>query len=234
MNSNSPLEPIVVCKNIYKFYGEGATRVEALRGVDLTINRGELRLLMGPSGSGKTTLISIIAAILTQDEGECLINNIDLNHLPDQEKTRYRGKNLGFVFQLFNLVKTITVEENIAIPRLLQNVKRKEALQRAKNLMEELDMGDKVGTSPADLSGGQQQRVAIARALIHEPQIIICDEPTSFLDHITGHKIMELLQKLVRTKKITVIVVTHDPRIEKYADNIDFLEDGKIIPAPTS
>ncbi len=230
MNLNSsPSEPIVVCKNIRKFYGYGVTRVEALRGIDLTINKGELRLLMGPSGSGKTTLISIIAAILSQDTGECLVNNLDLNHLPDQEKTRYRGKNIGFVFQIFNLIKMITVEENIAIPLLLQNVGRIAALNAAKELLVKFGMEDKIGTHPDKLSGGQQQRVAIARALVHKPQIIICDEPTSFLDHGTGKLIMELLQDLVRNENLTCIVVTHDSRIEKYADSIDFLEDGRIV-----
>ena len=229
MNSENSSKPIVVCKNIHKFYGVGATRVEALKGVDITINRGELRLLMGPSGSGKTTLISIIAAILTQSEGECLVNNIDLNHLPDREKTHYRGKNIGFVFQIFNLIKMITVEENIAIPLLLQNVNRRQALDAAKELLVKFGMEDKIGTHPDKLSGGQQQRVAIARALVHKPQIIICDEPTSFLDQITGQLIMELLQSLVKHENLTCIVVTHDSRIEIFADKIDVLEDGKIV-----
>jgi putative ABC transport system ATP-binding protein len=227
MNSNHK-HPIVICKDIRKSYGVGSNRVEALRGVDLTINKGELRLLMGPSGSGKTTLISIIAAILSQDTGQCLVNGLELTQLADQEKTRYRGNHIGFVFQIFNLVPMLTLEENISIPLLLQNVNRKEALEHAKELLNDFGMSDKIGVFPNQLSGGQQQRVAIARALIHNPDIIVCDEPTSFLDHVTGAKIMELLQGLVRDKKLTCIVVTHDPRIEKYADKIDHLEDGKI------
>lgn len=226
---NSSPQPVIVCKNISKFYGEGSNRVAALKDVNLTINKGELRLLMGPSGSGKTTLISIIAAILTQSAGECLINNLDLNNLSDEEKTLYRGKYVGFVFQIFNLVPMLTVEENISVPLLLQNVGRKEALERSKILLEELGMADKIGSSPKQLSGGQQQRVAIARALVHEPQIIVCDEPTSFLDQATGHKIMELLRNLVKEKNISCIVVTHDSRIEQFADKIDYLEDGVIV-----
>lgn len=229
MNKETLSEPIVVCKNIRKFYGEGSSFVEALRGVNLTIHKGELRLLMGPSGSGKTTLISIVAGILTQDEGECFVNNLDLNHLPDQEKTLYRGRQIGFVFQIFNLIPMITIEENISIPLLLLKVNRKEALERAKELLSEFGMADKIGFYPKQLSGGQQQRVAIARALIHEPQLIVCDEPTSFLDHVTGHKIMELLRDLVKKKELSCIVVTHDSRIEQFADQIDQLEDGKII-----
>jgi putative ABC transport system ATP-binding protein len=230
MNSeNNQNIPTVVCKNIVKFYGEGANRVEALKNVNLEIHRGELRLLMGPSGSGKTTLISIIAGILTQDRGQCLINGIDLNSLSDQEKTHYRGDNIGFVFQVFNLIPMLTNEENISLPLLIQGVPRKEATERAKTLLTELGMGDKIGFFPKQLSGGQQQRIAIARALIHNPQIVVCDEPTSFLDHVTGGKIMELLRELVRKKNITLIVVTHDPRIVEYADKIDRLEDGQIV-----
>lgn len=221
-------QPTVICKNITKFFGKGPNRVEALRGINLEIKKGELRLLMGPSGSGKTTLISIIAGILTPDQGSCLINNIDLNKLSDEMRTLYRGKNIGFVFQVFNLIPMLTNEENIAIPLLIQGISKKDALERAKELLREFDMADKIGSIPTQLSGGQQQRIAIARALIHNPSILVCDEPTSFLDHHTGQKIMELLKNLVRKKNITLIVVTHDPRIVEYADKIDRLEDGKL------
>lgn len=222
-------ERVVTCKKVTKHYGEGAARVEALRGVDLVINPGELRLLMGPSGSGKTTLLSVIAGILTHDAGECLINNTDLNHLPDKQKTRYRAQHIGFVFQVFNLIPMLTNEENISVPLILNGAERKEALEKAKHLMGELGLGDKVGIPPTQLSGGQQQRIAIARALIHEPPIIVCDEPTSFLDHETGNKIMSLLREMVDKRKVTIIVVTHDPRITPFADKIDHLEDGRII-----
>jgi putative ABC transport system ATP-binding protein len=229
MSSDIKGEPIIVCKNIQKYYGNGPDRVEALKGVNLTINRGELRLLMGPSGSGKTTLISIIAGILTQSDGECLINNVHLNELREKEKTAFRGKQIGFVFQIFNLIPMITVEENVAIPLLLHKVDRKEAFQRAREIVAELGMADKFNALPSQLSGGQQQRVAIARALVHNPQIIVCDEPTSFLDHVTGNKIMTLLQDMVKKKNLTCIVVTHDPRIIPFADQIDHLEDGRIM-----
>lgn len=221
-------EPIIVCNGIFKHYGEGSSRVDALRGVNLQIKKGELRLLMGPSGSGKTTLISIIAGILTPNEGTCTINNIDLNRLPDIEKTNFRRDNIGFVFQAFNLVPMLTTIENISIPLLLKGIERKEAEERSKHVLRELGMADKIGSYPGDLSGGQQQRVAIARAIVHNPEIIVCDEPTSFLDHDTGIKIMELLKVMVTTKGLTLIVVTHDPRIVEFADNIDRLEDGEI------
>lgn len=227
-------QPIILCKELRKTYGEGTSQVEALRGVNLDIYKGELRLLMGPSGSGKTTLISIIAGILTQNSGQCLLNNLDLNHLPDREKTHYRGKHIGFVFQSFNLIPSLTVEENISIPLLLNGVSRNKANARADELMIELGIGDKMGTYPRNLSGGQQQRVAIARALAHRPEIIVCDEPTSYLDHENGMKIMSLLRDLVDKKNLTLIVVTHDPRIVEFADRIDRLEDGHIVSSETN
>ncbi len=221
--------PAIVCRDLHKFFGVGAARMEALRGVNLTINRGELRMLMGPSGSGKTTLISILAGILTQDSGECLMNGVDLNHLPDKQKTQYRGDHIGFVFQVFNLIPSLTLEENISIPLLLKNIPRGEANEKAKLLLKEFGMEEKIGTYPPELSGGQKQRVAIARGIIHDPDFIVCDEPTSFLDHQNGMKIMDLLRKMVEEKNLTAIVVTHDPRIKEFADRIDFLEDGRIV-----
>jgi putative ABC transport system ATP-binding protein len=221
--------PAVFCKNLKQHYGEGTARVEALRGVNLEVPSGTLNLLMGPSGSGKTTLISVIAGILTQESGECLINGTDINHLPDQQRTQYRAKNLGFVFQIFNLIPMLTNEENISIPLVISGTERKTAIQKSKHIMQELGLGDKIGMYPAQLSGGQQQRIAIARALAHEPSLVVCDEPTSFLDHVTGQHIMELLRQMVDQRKVTVVVVTHDPRIVDFADKIDYVEDGSVI-----
>lgn len=229
LKANPQNQLAVECRAIKKTYGTGTSRVEALRGVDLTIQRGELRLLMGPSGSGKTTLISIIAGILTQDAGQCMVLGTDLNHLADREKTHFRAGHIGFAFQIFNLIPMLTNEENVSIPLLLNGVKRSEALDKSKQLLSDLGLGDKIGTFPPDLSGGQQQRVAIARALIHDPPLIVCDEPTSFLDHKSGTKIMELIQEMVKKRKVTVIVVTHDQRILPFADKVDSLEDGRII-----
>jgi putative ABC transport system ATP-binding protein len=219
----------VICKNIHKFYGQGANRVEALKGIDLEIDKGELRLLMGPSGSGKTTLISVIAGILSHEVGECTVYGVDFSSMSDKDRTHYRGKNIGFVFQSFNLIPMLTVAENVSIPLLLQGVELKEAIKRSTAMLEELGIGEKSATFPRELSGGQQQRAAIARALVHQPELVVCDEPTSFLDHVTGAKIMEILKTMVTTKGITLIVVTHDPRITSYADHISKLEDGQII-----
>lgn len=186
-------------------------------------------MLVGPSGSGKTTLISVIGGILTQDKGECLINNVDLNHLPDQQKTQFRGKNIGFSFQTFNLIPTLTSEENVSLPLIILGMQKGEALEKAKNLLHNVGLGDKIGINPPELSGGQQQRVAIARSLIHDPLLVVCDEPTSFLDIDTGQKIMTLIRQIVDTKHITFIVITHDTRILHYADHINHLEDGIIV-----
>lgn len=226
--SSSKVDIAIRCHDIHKTYGSGENAVHALRGVSLSIPQGTLRLLMGPSGSGKTTLISIFSGILTPDSGECWVNGVNLGSLNDAEKTTFRGHNIGFVFQVFNLIPMLTIEENVSIPLLLQERPRKFALDRAKEVLAEMGMADKIGRLPTELSGGQQQRVAIARAIVHSPTLIVCDEPTSFLDHQTGNKIMEQLQELVRKKSVTIIVVTHDPRIVPFADEIAHLEDGVI------
>ncbi|MES2200184.1 MAG: ABC transporter ATP-binding protein [Chlamydiota bacterium] len=219
----------VVCKGITKVFGEGPTRVDVLRGVDLEVYEGELLMLMGPSGSGKTTLISIIAGILTQTGGDCLIADKDINHTSDDEKTSYRGKHIGFVFQSFNLIPMLSCAENVAIPLLLNHVEKKAAEDRGREALKEMEIGEKADVSPRNLSGGQQQRVAIARAMVHGPDLIVCDEPTSCLDHEMGLKIMGLLKKISMEKKKTVIVVSHDLRIVNFADRIVHLEDGKIV-----
>lgn len=228
-SSSRAEEDGIVCRDVHKTYGTGESCVHALRGVSLQISQGELRLLMGPSGSGKTTLISILSGILTQDSGECWVKGQNLTAMSEEEKTHFRIKNVGFVFQVFNLIPMLTIEENVSIPLLLGGMFRAEAVERSKQVLTDLAMGDKIGKTPSELSGGQQQRVAIARAIVHNPHFIVCDEPTSFLDLHTGLKIMELLQQLVRKSNVTIIVVTHDPRIVKFADRIDHLEDGLIV-----
>ncbi len=219
----------VICKNIKKTYGEGGAKVEALRGVDLEVKQGELLILMGPSGSGKTTLISIIAGILTQTEGECLVSNLNLNRMEDRKKTEYRGKHIGFVFQIFNLIPTLTCQENVSVPLLINKVDKATALKRAADLLQQVGIPEKHDVYPPQLSGGQQQRVAIARAMIHNPDLIVCDEPTSYLDHETGMKVMELLRSIVTDRGKTLIIVSHDVRITKFADRIVRLEDGRIV-----
>lgn len=219
----------VFCRGITKHFGEGSSKVEALRGVDLEVRQGECLILMGPSGSGKTTLLSVISGILTQDSGECLILNCNLNKMNDFEKTHYRGRHIGFVFQTFNLIPTLTSLENVSIPFILNTKDKKTALEKSRELLNLVGIADKINAYPPQLSGGQQQRVAIARAIIHNPDLVICDEPTSFLDHETGIKIMGLLRSMIPQKGKTLIVVSHDMRIVPFADRVIHLEDGKIV-----
>jgi len=228
--SSETNRPIAVsCKGITKTFGKKATAVAALRGVDLTIYQKEVLMITGPSGSGKTTLISVISGILDLDEGECLINGHNLNKMSDDELTLFRASHIGFIFQAFNLIPMFTAVENVAIPLILNGVSREEAYKRATDLLISVGLGDKLNVRPNELSGGQQQRVAIARACIHHPDLIVCDEPTSSLDHETGLKVMEALRQTVLSHDGTLIVVTHDPRIHQFADRIVKLEDGRIV-----
>jgi putative ABC transport system ATP-binding protein len=218
----------VQCEKVTKFYVTGATKVPALRGVDLEVHTGELLMLVGPSGCGKTTLISVMAGILDHDEGRCLVFDEDLRAMAQKRKARYRGSNIGFVFQAYNLLPTLTVLENVAVPLLINGTGRKEARQRAGHILEQVGLGDKVGSLPAQLSGGQQQRVAIARALVHGPRLIVCDEPTSALDADTGRKVMEVLRGTALSAERALIIVTHDNRIFNFADRIARMDDGQI------
>jgi putative ABC transport system ATP-binding protein len=219
----------VFCKSVTKSYVTGPTKVMALRGVDLEVRQGELLMLVGPSGCGKTTLISVVAGILDHDEGECLVFQRDLRGMGQTKKTRYRGQNVGFVFQAYNLLPTLTALENVSVPLLILGVARKEAQERAKDILEQVGLADRMFASPAQLSGGQQQRVAIARALIHGPKLIVCDEPTSALDAETGHRVMEVLRDSALSSERALIIVTHDNRIFNFADRIARMEDGRIV-----
>ncbi len=219
----------VSLRGVTKAYGAGTSRVQALRGVDLDVRLGELLMLVGPSGCGKTTLISVVAAILDHDEGEIVVFDRDLKSMSPGEKTRFRGANIGFVFQAYNLIPTITVTENVAIPLLILGSRRADALARAGEVLRAVGLGDKLEALPAALSGGQQQRVAIARALVNNPRLIVCDEPTSALDHDTGRLVMEVLRKNALSEDRALIIVTHDNRIFNFADRIARMDDGRII-----
>lgn len=222
------MQSVVTCRNIQKSYGDRHTPVIALRGVTLDIYAGELFMLVGPSGCGKTTLISIIAGILDPTGGTCEILSQNLSHLPPAKKSLFRSRHIGFVFQSFNLLPSLTAIENTAIPLIINNMSWNKALEEARDLLKQVGLEERMYALPAQLSGGQQQRIAIARALIHRPKIIVCDEPTSALDHHTGQTIMELMKALSKEYGTTLIIVTHDNRIFEYADRIGKMDDGII------
>ena len=225
---HEPEAPAVRCTGIVKTYGSGSTRVPALRGIDLEVRRGELLMLVGPSGCGKTTLISVMAGILDQDEGHCALFGTNLKSLKPAERTAFRGRSVGFVFQSFNLVPTLTAAENVAVPLLIAGKKHAAALEQAAVVLEQVGLRDRARSLPGQLSGGQQQRVAIARALVHEPRLIVCDEPTSSLDHQSGHQVLELLRRSAIREDRALVIVTHDARIFEFADRIARMDDGKV------
>lgn len=228
MNDNKE-NPSVCCLGLVKTYGQGEAKVEALRGADLVARYGELLMISGPSGCGKTTLISVITALLDPDGGSCSVLGRDAQAMSPTARAQFRGTSIGFVFQVFNLLPALTAVENVSVPLLLMGCPKSEAEERARDAIQSVGLGDRMEMRPTHLSGGQQQRVAIARALVHNPALIVCDEPTSNLDHKSGEAMMEILCDRARSPERTVIVVTHDPRIYRFADRIARMDDGKII-----
>ncbi len=222
-------EIAVRLKNLQKEFGAGESRVLVLRGVDLDMHFGEMTLLVGPSGSGKTTLLSVIAGLLDSTCGEVEVLGEKVEKLPGKERILFRRKQLGFVFQQYNLLPALTAAENVAVPLMAAGVKTRDAVQKGAELLETLRMGSRVNALPSQLSGGEQQRVAIARALIHGPRLIVCDEPTAALDAETGQTVMQLLSEAAVRPDRAVLVVTHDSRIFGFADRKAFMDDGKIV-----
>ncbi|MBI3418407.1 MAG: ABC transporter ATP-binding protein [Verrucomicrobia bacterium] len=219
----------VSCHAVTKTYGRGTAAVQALRGVDLEVRAGELLMLVGPSGCGKTTLISVIAGVLGRDAGDCVVSEHDYREMAELETTCFRGRNIGFVFQAFNLIPTLTAAENVAAPLIINGMKRHAAVHHAGEVLAKVGFDERMMRSfPQDLSGGQQQRVAIARAMVHDPRLIVCDEPTSALDSETGRMVMDLMRRVALGKDRALVVVTHDARIFEFADRIARMEDGRI------
>jgi putative ABC transport system ATP-binding protein len=221
----------VTCRNLVKDYGSGDSRVHALRGVDLDIAPGELTLLVGPSGCGKTTLISILAGTLDPTSGDVSVLGTDLKRLSKREKAAFRAKNVGFVFQQFNLLPALTAAENVAVPLVIGGWSRAAAVSRASEVLQAVGLGDRTHSLPSQLSGGQQQRVAIARALVHQPRLLVADEPTSAIDARTGQAIMELIRQVAIQPDRVAVVVTHDARVFSFGDRIITLEDGRVASA---
>ncbi|OBX19375.1 ABC transporter ATP-binding protein [Erythrobacter sp. QSSC1-22B] len=212
----------------------GQQTITVLHGIDLEVKAGELTYLVGESGSGKTTLISIMCGILWPTLGEVEVFGTDIYNLTDTQLVEFRLNNIGFIFQQYNLIPSIDAASNAAVPLIAQGMDRLEARQRAVAMMEKLAIGDQVDKLPNQLSGGQQQRVAIARALVHEPRLVVCDEPTAALDARSGRKVMDLLREVAVAEDRACIIVTHDNRIFDLADRILVLEDGRITHDGTS
>jgi len=221
-------EHAVVTRGITKEFGSGDTRALALRGVDLDIAYGETTLLVGPSGCGKTTLISIIAGLLNPTDGEVSVLGHNLSELRGASLVNFRKRNIGFVFQQYNLLPALTAAENAAVPLLIAGDYRTKAVRTAKDLLTEVGLEPRMNAYPSQLSGGQQQRVAIARALIHQPRLMVCDEPTAALDAHSGQTVMQLLKRVAVQPDRALIIVTHDSRVYGFGDRIVHMTDGRI------
>ena len=226
----APLPEVAVrIRGVTKHFGEGEQKVLALRGVDWDVYKGQMSLLVGPSGCGKTTLLSVIAGILDCDEGTVDVFGQTVSVLSDRQKTRFRSTHLGFVFQQYNLLPALSASENAAVPLMIAGWSHTKAVARGRQVLETLGMGNRADALPTELSGGQQQRVAIARALVHEPSLIVCDEPTAALDFETGQTVMCLLREAAVRPNRAVIVVTHDSRVFPFGDWIARMDDGRIV-----
>jgi putative ABC transport system ATP-binding protein len=219
----------VSCRDVRKHFGDGDTRIDALRGVDFDARPGELTFLVGPSGCGKTTLICVIAGLLDRTGGDLAVLGKRLDDLSPHDRVRFRRTNIGLVFQQYNLLPGLTAAENVAVPLLVAGVPRKPALARAVEVLSKLGLESRAAALPSTLSGGQQQRVAIGRALVHEPRLVVCDEPTAALDHASGEGVMALLAANAVRVDRAAIVVTHDTRVFHYAHSIAHMDDGRIV-----
>ncbi|GAA4642799.1 ABC transporter ATP-binding protein [Pontixanthobacter gangjinensis] len=222
-------EPAIRTRGVTRDFTAGQQTIRVLHGIDLDVCPGELTYLVGESGSGKTTMISIMCGILWPTEGDVEVFGTDIYSLSDTELVNFRLKNIGFIFQQYNLIPSIDAASNAAVPLIAQGMHRHEARDRAIRMLEKLNIADQADKLPNQLSGGQQQRVAIARALVHEPRLVVCDEPTAALDAKSGRRVMDLLREVGVAEDRSVIIVTHDNRIFDLADRILVLEDGRII-----
>ncbi|MDI3498450.1 ABC transporter ATP-binding protein [Archaeoglobus sp.] len=219
---------VVELRNVYKIYRTEYYEVRALDGVSMDVEEGEFVVIMGPSGSGKSTLLNLIGCLDKPTEGEVLINGVETSSLNDNRLTELRRDTIGFIFQTYNLIPTLTALENVELPMIFKGVGRREREERAKELLKKVGLEKEMNRKPNEMSGGQQQRVAIARALANNPKILLCDEPTGNLDTKSGEQVMEIIRHQNEVLGVTVILVTHDPSLAKYGDRVIRLRDGKI------
>ena len=222
--------PLIRIRNLYRVYHMGEEKVYALRGVNLNIQKEEILCLLGTSGSGKSTLLNMMAGLDRPSKGEIIINDkIHMEKLSEEKLTKFRQLNVGFVFQSYNLIPTLTATENVSLGLIFKGVKKKEREERARAILERVGLGNRLNHKPAEMSGGQQQRVSIARAFVDAPPILFADEPTGNLDTNTSVEIMDMMCDLAREHKQTLIIVTHDLETAVYANRIVELRDGKIV-----
>jgi putative ABC transport system ATP-binding protein len=217
---------VVECKNLRKSYILGEVRVEALRGINMKIKRGEMVSIMGPSGCGKTTLLNIIGSLDNPTSGQVLIEGNDISRASEQQLTEIRRKSVGFIFQFYNLLPVLTALENVELPMLIAGIPKDQRIQRATELLEKVDLLNRKNHKPDELSGGERQRVAIARSLSNKPTILLADEPTGDLDTESGQSVLELLREVNKTENQTLILVTHDSNIAREANRIFHIKDG--------
>ena len=222
-------DAIIVARSIYKTYDTGKVRVEALRGVDLTVRRGEMVAIMGPSGCGKTTLLNCLSGLDSTDSGEIWIEKMELHKLPDDDRSDYRARKMGFVFQLYNLIPVLSAVENVEMPLLVSGVGGREARRRSLEMLEMVGLADRARHLPGELSGGQRQRVTISRALVNDPAIVWADEPTGDLDSETAGDIIDLMCQLNQTNGQTFVLVTHALDVGQRAHRIVLMRDGRIV-----
>ncbi|MGD9636565.1 MAG: ABC transporter ATP-binding protein [Pirellulales bacterium] len=220
---------IVEAIDVRKKYVQGEVVVEAVRGIDLVVRKGELLSIIGRSGSGKSTLLTMLGAIETPTSGQILLEGTDYAKLGDDERTLLRRRRIGFIFQAFNLIPTLTALENVALPLELDGVNEDESRSRAAEILEQVDLGDRIDHLPSAMSGGQQQRVAVARALVIRPALVLADEPTGNLDSVASSQVMTLLRDLVDKQHQTVVMVTHDLDIAAMADRVIHMRDGHVV-----
>jgi len=223
------MKPIIQLKNVWKTYRMGETPVHALRGIDLDVMPGEFLAIQGPSGSGKSTAMNLVGCLDVPSKGEIFLDSKNISKLHESDLAQIRGRKIGFIFQKFNLIETLTALENVMLPMTFQGIPENERLKRAEKLLAQFGLGDRMDHKPNQLSGGQQQRVAIARSLAVDPPVILADEPTGNLDSKTGSEVLEFLRELHKHSGKTIVLVTHDDVLAKRADRIEYLKDGKIV-----
>ncbi|MFH1606914.1 MAG: ABC transporter ATP-binding protein [Nanoarchaeota archaeon] len=222
-------EIIIELDNVWKTYKMGTVEVHALRGMSLKVKKGEFLAIMGPSGSGKSTAMNMIGCLDIPTKGEIKLLGRDISTLHESDLAQIRGKKIGFIFQKFNLLNTLTAKENIMLPMTFQGIPREEREKKSEELLGLVELKDRMDHRPNELSGGQQQRVAIARSLSNSPDVILADEPTGNLDSTTGERVLDFLKKLHKEKGTTIVMVTHDKKIAEQAERIEFLKDGSIV-----